>query len=84
MYSEHNSRSSLYKVHLDSVTCRLNKLMKQFLNCYVLSYLSVTNSIYTIELGKKKWLVSLFNGISTFVGYLMPRPFSKNNSSDTI
>ena len=22
------------------------------------------------------WLVSLFNGISTFVGYLMPKPFS--------
>ena len=29
-------------------------------------------------------LVSLFNGISTFVGYLMPKPFSKNNSSGTI
>ena len=22
------------------------------------------------------WLISLFNGISTFVGYLMPKPFS--------
>ena len=22
------------------------------------------------------WLVSLFNGISAFVGYLMPKPFS--------
>ena len=22
------------------------------------------------------WLVSLFNGISTFTGYLMPKPFS--------
>ena len=33
-----------------------------------------------------KWfgLVSLFNGISTFVGYLMPKPFSKKNSSGTI
>ena len=29
-------------------------------------------------------LVSLFNGISTFVGYLMPKPFSKKNSNDTI
>ena len=29
-------------------------------------------------------LVSLFNGISTFVGYLMLKPFSKKNSSDTI
>ena len=28
--------------------------------------------------GKRIWvgLVSLFNGISTFVGYLMPKPFS--------
>ena len=30
------------------------------------------------------WLVSLFNDISTFVGYLMPKPFSKKNSSGTI
>ena len=29
-------------------------------------------------------LVSFFNGISTFVGYLMPKPFSKKNSSGTI
>ena len=29
-------------------------------------------------------LVSLFNGISTFVGYLMPKPFSQKNSSGTI
>ena len=29
-------------------------------------------------------LVSLFNGISIFVGYLMPRPFSEKNSSSTI
>ena len=29
-------------------------------------------------------LVSLFNGISTFVGYLMPKPFSEKNSSGTI
>ena len=29
-------------------------------------------------------LVSLFNGISTFLGYLMPKPFSKKNSSGTI
>ena len=28
--------------------------------------------------------VSLFNGISTFVGYLMPKPFSEKNSSGTI
>ena len=29
-------------------------------------------------------LVSLFNGIWTFVGYLMPKLFSKKNSSGTI
>ena len=29
-------------------------------------------------------LVSLFNGISTFVGYLMPKPFFEKNSSGTI
>ena len=29
-------------------------------------------------------LVSLFNGISTFVGYLMPKLFPKKNSSGTI
>ena len=28
--------------------------------------------------------VSLFNGISTFLGYLLPKLFSKNNSSGTI
>ena len=35
--------------------------------------------------GKLKFgLVYLFNGISTFVGYLMPKPFSLKNSSGTI
>ena len=29
-------------------------------------------------------LVSLFNGISTFQGYLMTDPFSSKNSSGTI
>ena len=29
-------------------------------------------------------LFSLFNGISTFVGYLVPKPFSKKNSGGTI
>ena len=32
------------------------------------------------------WIIGLvwFLGISTFVGYLMPKPFSKKNSSGTI
>ena len=29
-------------------------------------------------------LVSLFNGISTFVGYSMPKPFPEKNNSGTI
>ena len=29
-------------------------------------------------------LFFLFNGISIFVGYLMPKPFSKKNSSGII
>ena len=29
-------------------------------------------------------LVSLLNGISTFVGYLMPKPSFKKNSNGTI
>ena len=32
----------------------------------------------------KNWVVSLFNGITTFVGYLMPKPFSEKNSGGTI
>ena len=30
------------------------------------------------------WLVSLFNGISTSEGYLMPKLFSQKNSSGNI
>ena len=50
---------------------------------------SVANFTYSIqektfsspfEIG----LVSLFNDISTFVGFLMPKPFSEKNSSGTI
>ena len=37
-----------------------------------------------ITFGLVDGLVSLFNGISTFVGYLMPKPFSEKNSSGTI
>ena len=29
-------------------------------------------------------VVSLFNGISTFIGYLMPKPFTLKNSISTI
>ena len=30
------------------------------------------------------FFLSFFNGISTFVGYLMPKPFFKKNSIGTI
>ena len=55
---------------------------------------SSTVFIFFIELNKYKGIEPLivkglvrfllFNGISTFVGYLMPKPFSKKNSSGTI
>ena len=38
------------------------------------------------ENNNNRWfgLVSLFNDISTFVSYLMPKPSLKKNSNDTI
>ena len=36
------------------------------------------------EWKKCRRLVSLFNGISTFLGYLMPKQFFEKNSSGTI
>ena len=38
------------------------------------------------RLFKRMWfgLVSLFNGISTFVDYLMPKPFSQKKCCGTI
>ena len=39
---------------------------------------------YTIHLLKGLFFFFLFNGISTFVGYLMLKPFSKKNGSGTI
>ena len=43
-------------------------------------------AVYSTSLADWVWfgLVSLFNGISTFAGYLTPKPFSKKNSSGTI
>ena len=41
---------------------------------------TVTHTFEPMPIG----LVSLFNGISTFVGYLMPKLFSEKNSSGTI
>ena len=37
-----------------------------------------------LNIFKSVGLVSLFNGISTILGYLMPKPFSEKNSSGTI
>ena len=36
------------------------------------------------DLEKKDWLVSLFNGIITFVDHLIPKPFFKKNYNGTI
>ena len=48
--------------------------------------ISVINWLMGIYERKKIWgiLVSLFNGISTFVGYSMPKQFSLKNISGTI
>ena len=45
---------------------------------------NVVKNKFRIERKMNKELVSLFNGISTFVGYLMPKPFSYKNRSGTI
>ena len=55
-----------------------------------LNHYSTVNALYThIKRSKKRQscvhgLVSLFNGISAFVGYLMPKPFSKKYISGII
>ena len=56
------------------------------LNTPQLSYFSGNVLILVSLSANFDWfgLVSLFNGISTFVGYLMPKPFPKKNSSGTI
>ena len=36
-----------------------------------------------LKLMSKFYLIFLFNDISTFVGYLMPKPFMLKNSKDT-
>ena len=40
----------------------------------------------TTNVNNERWFseVSLFNGLSTFVGYLIPKPFSQKNSRGTI
>ena len=54
-------------------------------------YLNITNKVvkyfFQLEKFNKRTcssLISLFNGISTFVGYLMPEPSFKENSSGAI
>ena len=53
-----------------------NLLTVRKINEHVL-YKSVINKMFTNYIFG---LVSLFNGISTFVGYLMPNLFKKNSS----
>ena len=57
-----------------------SNLKSAFNLVFVRSFSLINNSYEKIIVS----LVSLFNGIPTFVGYLMPKPFSWKNSSGTI
>ena len=46
---------------------------------YIICYIKRTGFMALM-----KYMVSLFNGISTFVGYLMPKLFSEKKSSGII
>ena len=50
---------------------------------YVCVCVCVYIYIYIYTYTYRVW-VSLFNGISTFVDYLMPKPYFEKNSSDAI
>ena len=52
-------------------------------NKAVASQIFLVDFILFFSLFRFGW-VSLFYGISTFIGYLMPKPFSLKNSSGTI
>ena len=43
-----------------------------------------TSTTYMTQYVLFKFQVSLFNGISTFVGYLMQKPSFKKNTTSTI
>ena len=64
----------------------MHKLLnfKEFLWKRVLKGLVVSLFTSSRKEAARLGLVSLFNGISTFVGYLMPKSFSEKNSSGTI
>ena len=47
-------------------------------------YFKDNDLCFEIMLRSEHWLVPLFNDISIFMGYLMPMPFSKEDSSGTI
>ena len=49
-----------------------------------LSWISFRDLGFILVSMSTSGLVFLFNGISTFVGYLMPKPFPEKNSSGTI
>ena len=76
-----------------SISLKNNLLLKQ--STWVPNYIKIDmpfiteietkNEFYTTR-ERSVWfgLVSLFNGISTFAGYLMLKPFSQKNSTGTI
>ena len=64
-------------------------LFEQWLKTKCIKHITAQVDCESIRLKCKinlqlKGLVFLFNGISTFVGYLMPKPFSLKYSSGTI
>ena len=81
---------AIYKVNLVS-SCENSKIQNPLRN-ELISYLQVSlylsswdNSYDNLIFHFLKFgLVSLFNDISTFVGYLMAEPFSQNNCCGTI
>ena len=62
----------------EQINSRLNMLPKNY--SLKIIYKCVSVCVCVCVCG----LVSLFNGISIFVGYLMPKLFSSKNSSGTI
>ena len=61
---------SQYKYHFDRI------FLKVILIVIILNMvLSIILGMILFKFRLVGWLVSLFNGISTFAGYLMPKPF---------
>ena len=74
--------SSLSLTFYFLVSLTIHELMMTFM-IISLKIALILNGGFSIN-GRVKWrMVSLFNGISTFVGYLMPKPSLYRNSSES-